>query len=209
MTPFQTLCFAALSAAALAACSNADNTASQDAVATQNAADASPTAGSAAGVQPGPAIGEALPLNIELVDAGGQPRKIGDMLSQNGAVLVFFRSADWCGYCKSQLAQLENIAADVAARGYTLAAISYDDPATLRAFVQKDGLTYAMLSDQGSKMIDTLKIRDPQYTEGKAVGVPYPSIFVVDRDGTVTARSVSLDYKVRPTNDEVMDLLRS
>lgn len=205
MIRLRIVCLAALSVAVLAACSNGENAANQDPQAAHGKAETS----AEAGTQPGPVIGDTLPMNIVLVDAGGQPRKIGDIVAQNGAVLVFFRSADWCGYCKSQLAQLENIAAKVATRGYTLAAISYDNPATLKTFAGKNKLTYVMLSDTGSKMIDELKIRDPQYTEGKAVGVPYPSIFVVDRDGTVKARSVSLDYKVRPTNDEVMDLLRS
>ena len=198
----RTLCFVALSASALAACSSADKTEQK------NAATGTDTQISAAN-QPGPAIGEKLPLNIDLVDADGEVRKIAEIMSQNGAVLVFFRSADWCGYCKSQLSQMENIAAEVAKRGYTLAAISYDSPEILKSFAKDKELTFPMLSDTNSKMIDELKIRDPQYTEGKAVGVPYPSIFVADRNGTVKARSVSLDYKIRPTNEEVLELIDS
>ena len=70
-------------------------------------------------------------------------------------------------------------------------------------------LRYEMLSDQPSAVIDAFGLRDPQYTEGRAIGVPYASVFVVDKDGTIIAKAVSGDYKKRPTNEQILTLVDS
>ncbi len=42
----------------------------------------------------GPRVGDALP-EFSLKDQGGQMRSLTSLLGPNGAVIVFFRSADW------------------------------------------------------------------------------------------------------------------
>lgn len=42
----------------------------------------------------GPKVGDALPA-FSLPDQGGQPRSLKSLLGPKGAVIVFFRSADW------------------------------------------------------------------------------------------------------------------
>lgn len=42
----------------------------------------------------GPKIGQTAP-DFSLVDQTGAPRSLKSLLGPNGAVLVFFRSADW------------------------------------------------------------------------------------------------------------------
>lgn len=49
-------------------------------------------AGPAAGSDPGPAVGTAIPA-ITARDAGGAPRTSQDLVGPNGVVLIFFRSA--------------------------------------------------------------------------------------------------------------------
>ena len=66
----------------------------------------SPAVGSPAGQQPnppaatidvervGPHVGDGLP-GFRLRDQGGRERSLKSLLGPNGAVIVFFRSADW------------------------------------------------------------------------------------------------------------------
>ena len=42
----------------------------------------------------GPRVGDALP-EFSLKDQGGQMRSLKSLLGPNGAIIVFFRSADW------------------------------------------------------------------------------------------------------------------
>jgi len=86
-----------------------------------------------------------------------------------------------------------------------VAGVSYDPVQSLKEFAEEQDIGYTLLSDDGSKLIDAFSIRDPQYAdpESRAYGVPYASIFVLDSEGVVRAKSVSSDYKVRPTNEEL------
>lgn len=158
---------------------------------------------------PGPKIGDQAPFALTAKTKDGEDVSIADLVGEKGLVLVFVRSAEWCPYCQAQLKGLNKISADIEARGFRLAALSYDDPAVLKKFADAQNIQYMLLSDKGSKIIDTYGIRDPQYTEGRAVGVPYASIFVMSPDGKVMGKTVSSDYKVRPSGPEVMALLNT
>ncbi|MEO1045737.1 MAG: peroxiredoxin family protein [Pseudomonadota bacterium] len=161
--------------------------------------------------QPGPAIGDRAPVDLELANAAGNKASVASLADEKGTILVFTRSVDWCPFCQAQLKGLKDIAEDVANSGYTLAGVSYDPVSSLAAFAGDQDIPYTLLSDDGSKLIDAFAIRDPQYAdpESRAYGVPYASIFILDADGVVRAKSVSADYKVRPTNDEVLQLIES
>ena len=152
----------------------------------------------------GPALGAHIP-HFAAADAKGAPRSFESLMGKKGVVLVFFRSARWCPFCQRQLIDLKNLQAPLAARGYTLAAISYDQPEALAVFAEKQGVNYTLLSDDKSKMIDAFALRDPQYPATSfAYGVPKPSIFVIDRKAVIRAKLALEGYKVRPDNDAIL-----
>lgn len=158
----------------------------------------------AAPIDIGPAIGTAAPA-LAATDAAGTAQSLHSLSAKNGTVLVFFRSAAWCPFCQRQLQELKAVAAPLAARGYKLAAISYDPPATLAAFAAKQSVNYVLLSDAGSKTIDAYALRDPQYPAGSfAYGVPRPAIFVIDAKGVVRAKLAEEGYRNRPTTEAIL-----
>lgn len=161
--------------------------------------------------QPGPAIGDRAPVDLELADADGAAMPLSERTGEKGTILIFTRSVDWCPYCQGQLKKLNDVASNLKEQGYTVAGVSYDPVSSLKEFSNEQKISYTLLSDQGSKLIDAFAIRDPQYAdpEKRAYGVPYASIFVLDSDGVVRAKSVSSDHKVRPTNEELALLVES
>lgn len=152
----------------------------------------------AAGIDVGPAVGAAAPA-LSVVDASGSAQSLRGLQAKKGTVLVFFRSAQWCPYCQRQLIALNAATAPLAARGYRLAAISYDTPATLTKFAARQGIDFPLLSDTGSATIDAFRLRDPQYPAGNiAYGVPVPAIFVIDTGGVVRGKLAEAAYRDRP-----------
>ena len=152
----------------------------------------------------GPKVGAHIPANFMVRDAAGASKQLADITGERGVVIAFVRSAAWCPFCQQQLKDLQGIAADLAKKGYKLTSISYDAPEVLAKFAAKNAITYMMLSDQGSAMIDAFDIRDPQYKEGSvAFGVPKPAIFIVDKTGVVRAKLAEDGYKVRPTLEAI------
>ena len=57
--------------------------------------------------------------------------------------------------------ELQRNAADLEARGLGLAVISYDAADVLRGFARERGITYPMLSDAGSEVIERFGLRNP------------------------------------------------
>lgn len=160
-------------------------------------------------IEAGIAVGEKAPLDLALRDQSGEPTTLAAQMGEKGMVLMLVRSADWCTFCKLQLSETKAIEGDVAARGYTLASLSYDAPEILGRYKAQEGIGYAMLSDEGSAMIDALGLRDPQYydKDNFAFGVPRASVLVLAPNGTVVNKFVSGDYRARPTNEEVLALI--
>jgi hypothetical protein len=82
------------------------------------------------------------------------------------------------------------------ARGLGLAAISYDSPATLKAFADQRGITFPLLSDAGSAVIKRYGLLNAQ-AEGRTAGIPHPGTFIVDARGRVVSRSFEEAYQER------------
>jgi peroxiredoxin len=159
---------------------------------------------------PGIAIGKKVPLAMALKDSSARPTTLARHMGTKGMVLILFRSADWCPFCKAQLIGLNDVRADLAKQGYALVSLSYDAPEKLTGFAQTRNISFPMLSDTGSRMIDTLRLRDPQYKGMDRIdGVPYPTTLVLSKDGTVRAKHVSTDYRVRQTNADLRAMVAS
>jgi hypothetical protein len=77
-------------------------------------------------------------------------------------------------------------------------AVSYDAPATLGTFAGRQGITYPLLSDEGSKVIDLWGLRN-QSARGREAGIPYPGTFILDRSLQVLERAFEGAYQERST----------
>jgi peroxiredoxin len=156
----------------------------------------------------GPKVGSKAPAAGILLDQSGTPRTLDKLSGRKGLVLMFYRSAAWCPYCQAQLITMNDGAAEIKERGYNIVGISYEPPAVNLEFTKRRSISYTLLSDPGSKIIDTWGLRDPQYAPGsKAYGVPRPIIFVIDRKGIVRASIARERFQERPPVTEVVEAL--
>lgn len=88
-------------------------------------------------------------------------------------------------------------------------AISYDPVSALSAFASKYGITYPLLSDEGSRVIRELGLLNQHLAEQHSYygvptrdeqqGVPYPGVFVLDENGVIVEKKFEQSYRVRPT----------
>jgi len=87
--------------------------------------------------------------------------------------------------------------------------VSIDSHEDSKKFVQKlkerfpGDLDFPMLEDKDHKIIDRYGILNPN---GK--GWPHPATYVIDRQGVVRWKFVEVDYKKRPTNEQILQALR-
>jgi len=171
----------------------------------------------------GPQVGATVP-DFSLADQHGKRQTLQSVMGPKGAMIVFYRSADWCPYCKTQLLELQGQYDKLRKDGLGLVAISYDSQEILASFSQQRGITFPMLSDVGSATIKCYGILNTVAEEGlgpngkdpdviaqvklyvsanganeRQRGIPFPGTFIVDRTGRVKARFFEDSYTVRNT----------
>jgi len=104
--------------------------------------------------------------------------------------------------------ELQERHSDFERAGIAVFAVSYDPVPVLASFVERYGITYTLLSDEGSRVIRSLELLNT-HLEAQAAhygrpveehhrGVPYPGTFTLDERGVVVAKRFEQSYRVRP-----------
>ncbi|MDX1562589.1 MAG: peroxiredoxin family protein, partial [Gammaproteobacteria bacterium] len=119
--------------------------------------------------------------------------------------IFFVRSADWCPFCREQLADANARVDEFAALGLNIVSISVDEVAEIQKFAEAGDIDYTMLADPAGDINEALGIRDEQYPVGSAAfGVPRPTLYVIDRSGTIRLRYMEPTFRTRPDLEVVL-----
>ena len=157
------------------------------------------------GFDPGPALGSRFP-GVTALYKGERVSLIEPFAGPRGTVFMASRSFDWCPYCMAQMLQLNKAAADFAAAGIGLVAITYDSPGAQAAFAEEHDIVIPMLSDIDALSFKTLGILNAQYQPGEHhYGIPYPGSIVVDPEGIVVGKVFLEAYSARVSADKVLE----
>lgn len=150
-------------------------------------------------------IGDRIP-DVQLPDQSGVMRSYPSLRGPKGAMLVFYQSADWCTFCKSQLVDLERSSDDLKKQGLGLAAISYDSVATLKFFADRKSIHFPLLSDEASTVIRAFGILNEQVPQTSEFhGIALPVTYIVDENGIVRSRNFDDDFRRRYTVGNLLD----
>lgn len=90
-------------------------------------------------------------------------------------------------------------------RGLGIAAMTYDDAATLATFAARQSIRYPLLADPDSSIIRSFGMIDPDNSpanrpEYAKLDMAYPGYFLIGRDGVVQERSLDPAYNDRRTS---------
>jgi peroxiredoxin len=144
-------------------------------------------------------VGEEAP-DFELRDQHGQPVRLSELRGRKAALVVFYPWA-FSGVCGGELHALQAELDQLAGDDVAVLAVSTDSMYALRAYADREGFTFPLLSDFW-----------PHGAVAEAYGVLHPDIgialrgsFLVDRDGVVRWRVV----KGIPDTRNVADYMRA
>jgi peroxiredoxin len=153
----------------------------------------------------GPQVGQQVPA-LSLVDQGGVTRSLSSLMGREGLMLVFSRSADWCPYCKTQMAELQTKVEDLRRSGLGVALVTYDPVGVLADFASRRGITYPLLSDSGSETIKRFGILNTTVAPNSTMmsGVPFPGTFLINTKGIVTSRFFEPAFQERVTVGSIL-----
>lgn len=147
-------------------------------------------------------VGQKIPT-LSGSDQFGRQRNFENLKGPNGLIILFFRSADWCPYCKGQLVSLQRAAARFQEKGIGLVGVSYDSLEILKFFTKQHSITYPLLADPNSETIERFGVLNTTAT-GFTKGMSYPGFVFVGPDGRVQETFFEEDYHARFTGNNVL-----
>jgi peroxiredoxin len=76
-----------------------------------------------------------------------------------------------------------------------------------RVAEENDGLAldYTLLSDPGAAVIDRYGLFNQDDPRGRAI--PHPTTYVIDTDGVIRWKMTEVNYRIRPTNEDILAAL--
>ncbi|HPW98757.1 MAG TPA: peroxiredoxin family protein [Flavobacterium sp.] len=158
-------------------------------------------------------IGEKAP-NTSLKTIDGKSVSFLETLDKKKTILVFYRGG-WCPYCNQHLSALAEAEPELIKLGYKIIAISPDSSKSLQETKSKDEVNYTLLSDSKNNFSKAFGIAfeaPKNYEKYLLKGsdnvnssiIPVPSVFILDKEGTILFEYIAPDYKHRLSNELLM-----
>lgn len=126
--------------------------------------------------------------DIELPDENGETVRLSDYRGKHPVLLIFVRG-DWCPGCHIMLRTYERDRQTFLAKNVHVLGIGPDDISVNKDMVQRIGVGFRMLSDQGQRTAKQFGVvyNNPaiEIAVNYAEGIPLPASFLVDIDGVV------------------------
>ncbi len=143
----------------------------------------------------------------------GRQVDLAAIYSQKPSVLIFYRGG-WCPYCNTHLGQIATAEPELLSLGYQILAISPDRPDELAKTLDKQHLTYQLLSDSDVVLARAFglvfRVDDPTLEKYRGFGIdleqasgrdhhllPVPAVYIVDKAGVIRFAHWNPDYKTR------------
>lgn len=169
-------------------------------------------------------VDEAAP-DFALPNAAGKSIVLKQLLRSGPVILAFYRGG-WCPYCNIQLRAYQSILPQISASGARLVAISPQLPDNSLDTVNKNALTFDVLSDVRNEVARSYglvyslpeEIRAALRSNNKALPsingddsweLPVPATYVVARDQHVALAYIEVDYRKRLEPKALLTCLNS
>ncbi|MEP3226611.1 MAG: peroxiredoxin-like family protein [Parasphingorhabdus sp.] len=168
--------------------------------------------------------GDSLP-DASLSDATGKSVLLSSLNEEGPLVITFYRGG-WCPYCNLELKAYQDILGEITEHGGQLIAISPEKPDNSMTTIEKNALSFPVLTDTGNQLAKAMGIAfelpaglqqlftnfgmnldDLNADTGWAL--PIPATFVVDANGRIVLADVDIEYTRRLEPSEALAALKS
>lgn len=121
--------------------------------------------------------------DFTLPDQDGLPVSLHDLRGQR--IVLFFYPAAMTPGCTTAACDFRDSMGSLRGAGYAVVGVSRDEPARLRAFRQRDGLAFPLLSDPDHAVHEAYGAWGEKLNYGKRIEGVIRSTFVLDENGVV------------------------
>lgn len=169
-------------------------------------------------------VGETV-TDFTLPNARGQEVQLSTLLTHGPVVIAFYRG-QWCPFCSLELAALQKALPEITSLGATLVAISPQTPDNSLSTVEKNSLTFEVLSDIGNQVASTFgivfKLPDSLVSAQESFGthlatfngdesneLPVPAVYVIGQDGKIVYAFVDVNFTDHAEPSDILTTLRT
>ncbi len=162
---------------------------------------------------------------FQLPNATGSTTDL-QVLLQSGPVVLSFYRGQWCPYCNLELRALQQIVPEIQSLGASLVAVSPQTPDNSLSTVEKNELTYEVLSDVGNHVAHayglvfelpehlrpiytSFGIDVPAHNGDSTFELPIAATYVIAADGTIAHAFIDADYTQRLDPEEILAALKN
>ncbi len=167
--------------------------------------------------------GDTLP-QISLKNQKEEVVSLTDKLNEGKKLVLSFYRGGWCPYCNIQLKALQEILPEIEEKGAELIAITPETPDNSLSTIEKNELSFTVLSDIDNKVADNLNLAYQLPSELNDIylqfginleesqgntdrSVPLAATYVIDANGKAVYHFYHEDYKLRANPKEILEVL--
>jgi len=171
-----------------------------------------------------PKVSEKL-SSFTLSNQVGKKRNLEALLDKGPLVITFYRGG-WCPYCNLELKSYQDALEKIESTGATLIAITPELPDNSLSTLEKNALTFEILTDNNSDyareiglvftlpealrpIYDSFGIHIEEHNGTGQFDLPLAATFVVAQNGTIINAFVDADYTKRQDPSDVVSILES
>ena len=125
-----------------------------------------------------------------LTDHAGRSVSLNDFTGRS--LIIFFYPAAMTPGCTKEACDFRDSLVRLQKAGYDVVGISPDKPEKLAAFVQKESLTYPLLSDTDRAVMNAYGAYGEKTLYGKKVTGVIRSTIIIGPDGTITVAKYNI-----------------
>ncbi|NUO55743.1 MAG: thioredoxin-dependent thiol peroxidase [Hamadaea sp.] len=123
--------------------------------------------------------------DFTLTTATGDKLALADLLKQGKKVILYAYPAAMTPGCTTQACDFRDNLASLTAHGYNVVGISPDSPDKLTKFVDRDALTFPLVSDPDKSVLSAYGAFGEKMNYGKKIMGVIRSTFVINPDGKI------------------------
>lgn len=123
--------------------------------------------------------------DFTLTTAEGGKLSLSGLLKEGKKVILYAYPAAMTPGCTTQACDFRDNIASLTAHGYNVVGISPDSPQKLAKFVERDALTFPLVSDPDKAVLDAYGAFGEKTNYGKTFMGVIRSTFVIDTDGKI------------------------
>ena len=147
------------------------------------------------------AIGEKIP-DVNLVDTELKPTDLSKAIDGKPAIIAFFPGA-FTSVCTAELCKFRDSMSEFNSLDGSVYAISVDGPFSNKAFKEKNGLNFTILSDYKREAVKLFGIELNNFANLSGYTAAKRSVFITDAKGIVRYVWISDNPATEPDYDEI------